>query len=116
MNTLAFDELRHVNKHRCAQVFHPINAWSPTDWACAMAGEAGEVCNAVKKLRRLADGTNTAKDPQTEEACKKAIASEIADTVIYLDLLAARLGIDLGQAVCDKFNEVSDLRGSTFKL
>lgn len=107
MSSLTFNELRNANTERCEQVFHPINAWTPTDWACAMAGEAGEVCNAVKKLRRHADGTNTAKDPQSPEKCKEIIAKEIADTVIYLDLLASRLGIDLGAAVCKKFNEVS---------
>jgi NTP pyrophosphatase (non-canonical NTP hydrolase) len=74
-----------------------------------MAGECGEVCDAVKKLRRLADGTNTAKDPQTEHEAIDVIADELADLVIYADLLAARLGIDLGQSVQDKFNAVSIL-------
>jgi NTP pyrophosphatase (non-canonical NTP hydrolase) len=37
----------------------------------------------------------------------KQIADELADVVTYLDLLAAVLGVDLGQAVADKFNEVS---------
>jgi len=109
-------DLRHANTKRCEQVFHPIKDWSPTDWACAMAGEAGEVCNAVKKLRRVSDGTNTAKDPQTADECVKLIAKEIADTVIYLDLLAARLDINLETAVRQKFNEVSDRMKSDIKL
>lgn len=94
----------------------PLQSWSPAEWACAAAGECGEACNAVKKLRRLEDGTNTAKDPQTEEEALGAIAGELADTVIYIDLLAARLGIDLGAAVRDKFNAVSRLRNSGFRL
>lgn len=101
------NELRVANVKRCEQVFHPLNAWSPTDWACAMAGEAGEACDAVKKLRRLDSGANTEKDPQTELEAINNIAKELADTVIYVDLLAARLGIDLGDAIKDKFNEVS---------
>ena len=108
--------LRFANVKRCEEVFHPLHHWSPTDWACAMAGEAGEVCNAVKKLRRLADGTNTAKDPQTESECLKAIGSEIADTVIYLDLLAARLGLDMSYEVECKFNEVSRRMNSSVRL
>lgn len=89
---------------------------APTDWACAMAGEAGETCNAVKKLRRLESGGNTAKDPQTEAEHVAQIANEIADTIIYCDLLAARLGIDLGEAVREKFNIVSIRMKSTILL
>ncbi len=105
---LQFDQLRSANVQRCNNVFHPLDSWTPTDWACAMAGEAGEVCNAVKKLRRLDDGTNTAKDPQNKEDAVAAIAQELADTVIYADLLAARLGINLADAVVEKFNVVSN--------
>ena len=81
-----------------------------------MAGEAGEACNAVKKLRRHQDGTNTSKDPASKEECVDAIAAELADTIIYADLLAARLGIDLGDAVREKFNAVSVLRGADERL
>lgn len=108
--------LREANVRRCEQVFHPLHHWTPTDWACAMAGEAGEVCNAVKKLRRLEDGTNTDKDPQTEYEAVKDIGAEIADTIIYLDLLAARLGLDLSVEVEAKFNEVSRRMKSTVRL
>ena len=82
----------------------------------ALAGECGEMCNAVKKLRRLEDGTNTAKDPQTPEAAIAAVADELADTIIYADLLAARLGINLGEAVRSKFNQVSDRMNCEIKL
>jgi NTP pyrophosphatase (non-canonical NTP hydrolase) len=113
---LGFSELRFANVARCERVFHPLNDWSPAEWACAMAGEAGEACNAVKKLRRVHDGTNTAKDPQTRDEAIAAIAAELADTVIYCDLLAARLGIDLGAAVRAKFNVVSERMGSGITL
>ena len=108
--------LRLANVKRCEEVFHPVKDWSPTDWACAMAGEAGEVCNAVKKLRRLADGTNTAKDPQTEAEALKAIGAELADTIIYCDLLAARLGLDLSVEIQAKFNEVSRRMNSSVRI
>ena len=81
-----------------------------------MAGECGEVCNAVKKLRRLQDGTNTAKDPQTEAEALHDIGEELADLIIYADLLAARLGLDLSVEIEAKFNSVSRLRGSSVRL
>lgn len=85
-------------------------------WACATAGETGEMCNAVKKLKRIAEGTNTAKDPQTEADAIAEIGKELADMITYADLLAARLGIDLESAIVTKFNEVSDRMGCTIKL
>ncbi|MEM6750743.1 MAG: hypothetical protein AAF612_09760 [Planctomycetota bacterium] len=97
---LRFDVLRLHNTQRSSEVFHPVNEWSPTDWACAMAGEAGETCNLVKKLRR------------GEPVAPHEIGKELADVVIYADLLAARLGLDLGRCVVEKFNEVSRRTGS----
>ena len=113
---LTFERLRNVNVERCQEAFHPLVAWSLSDWACAMAGEAGEACNVVKKYRRYQDGTNTAKDPQTVDEIRDALAAELADTIIYADLLAARAGIDLGEAVRAKFNAVSELRNVPHRL
>ncbi len=101
---LSFEQLRQTNVPRCEQVFHKLTDWSPTDWSNAMAGEAGETCNLTKKLRR------------GEVIATERIAMELADVVIYADLLAARMGIDLGEAVRVKFNQVSEKRGSTFFL
>lgn len=85
--------------------------WTTTDWATAMMGEAGEACNAIKKLRRIETGAPNKNDPgrqlSSTEAAKAAIASELAGTLIYLDLLAAHLSIDLAQAVRDEFNKKS---------
>lgn len=113
---LTFNDLRLVNVERCQDAFHPLNDWSPTDWATALGGECGEALNKVKKLRRL-DGADA--DFNTAEARAELcieIGKELADMIIYADLLAARLGIDLSRAVVDKFNEVSDRRGSSVKL
>lgn len=44
------------------------------------------------------------------------IADELADLVIYADLLAERLEIDLGAAVVRKFNKVSERVGSNIRL
>lgn len=101
---LRFDVLREKNALRCEEVFHPIASWSPTDWACAAAGEIGEACNLVKKLRR------------GETVPANWIADELADAVIYADLLCTRLGMSLEEAIVRKFNAVSDRRGSAVKL
>ena len=113
---MTFSELRKANVKRCEEVFHPIDSWSPADWAVALAGEVGEACNAVKKLRRFDDGTNTEKDPSTIKECIQLIANELADTIIYTDLLATRLGIDLENSVRQKFNIVSKRMNSSVYL
>lgn len=92
---LTFADLRAVDVERCNTAFGTTNKlmdWSPTDWATSLAGEVGEACNFIKKMRRG--------DPVPVED----VAKELADVVIYADLLAARLGIDLGAAVVAKFN------------
>lgn len=93
---LTFAELRTKNVKRTAEAFHRVEAWSPTDWATAMAGECGEACNLIKKMRR------------GDLVHSSHIADELADLIIYTDLLAERLGIDLEEAIIHKFNAVSD--------
>ena len=114
--SLSFDQLRKANLERTADVFHPLDAWSPTDWACVMAGECGEACNQVKKLRRLDGADGVIDSPEERARLTRNVADELADAIIYADLLAARLGIELGDAVRCKFNEVSERRGSFVKL
>lgn len=116
MSELTFSDLRAVNVERCESVFHRITDWSPTDWACAMAGECGEACNEIKKLKRL-DGADAAFDTLEKRAeLRLKIGAELADIVIYVDLLAKRLDLDLERCVIDKFNEVSDRRNCSLKL
>jgi NTP pyrophosphatase (non-canonical NTP hydrolase) len=77
--------------------------WSEAQWLEAVLGELGEYANLHKKLVRG--------DIPREEALP-LLAKELADVVTYLDILAFRLGINLGQATMDKFNEVSERVGS----
>jgi len=101
---MTFSELRQKNVERCETSFHPLADWSLCDWATALAGECGEACNLIKKRRR------------GETIPADAIADEIADVVIYADLLAARLGVNLEAAVQRKFNEVSQRVGSSIRI
>lgn len=112
---LSFDALRQGNMKRIPLFGHtwnefPGDDWSGPEWGNALAGEAGEACNVLKKMHR-----GLPEDPSGEEA-KQALAHELADVVCYADLVAARFGIDLGEAVREKFNIVSDRRGTDIKL
>lgn len=101
---LTLSRLREANIARCEQMWHPVDAWSPTDWATAAAGELGEACNLIKKLRR------------GEDVPQHLIGYELADTLAYIDLLAERLGIDLEAVYREKFNIVSENVGSDVRL
>lgn len=103
---LSFHQLRQANALRSRTVFGNTD-WTPQDWACALAGEVGEACNILKKIRRGDYGLGVA---------KQSLADELGDVQAYLDLLAHSCGIDLGEATRKKFNEVSDRKGTTIKL
>lgn len=95
---LTFRMLSETNVLRCRQGFgKEVKDWSSAQWACAAGGELGELQNLIKKEFR---------GDRIPELDKK-IGKEIADTVIYLDLLATSRGLDLGALVREKFNEVS---------
>lgn len=116
-NGLTFNTLRQGNIHRLPEFKNakgePAHSkadgsdWSISQWLQAVVGEVGEFANLQKKVERG--------DLSPEEA-KEKLAKELADVVIYLDILAFRLGINLGQAVMDKFNEVSIRVGSSIRI
>jgi NTP pyrophosphatase (non-canonical NTP hydrolase) len=97
--------LRKANVERCVTAFkHNLDDWSEMEWGCAAAGEMGELCNLLKKRRR------------GEDIPLKAVMDEIADVIIYLDLLSAKLGVHLSGPIREKFNETSEHRGSNIRL
>lgn len=108
---LTFDALRKVNTKRCesSQGFnHRIEDWTPNDWMVATTGELGEAANILKKLKRVEDDLPGNTVEETYEVLEQRLADELADTVIYLDLLAARCNINLGEAIISKFNRTSN--------
>lgn len=105
---LTFHAVGAVNRQRCER-WHPgfpNDGWTGSDWSNAMAGEAGETCNVVKKLRRIEFGLNQAAGDTRPELLTK-LATEIGDTFMYLDLLAQHYGLNLARCVVDTFNRVS---------
>ncbi len=119
MSKLTFSALRVANMRRLplfrngkGEIAHSQpdgSDWSPSEWMNAVLGELGEAANLIKKVRRgdfalddyVYDGTNPL------GTMRSLIAKELADTVTYLDILAYQFGIDLGEAVRLKFNEIS---------
>lgn len=104
-----FNTVREQNSSR-AKRWHQADvagSWSGADWSNAMCGEAGETANVVKKLRRIECSMPGNRDASRPELLSK-LADEIADTFLYLDLLAEHYGIDIDTAVVKKFNEVSE--------
>lgn len=112
-NGLSFNTLRAANVKRLPQFKNkkgiPAHSepngsdWSPAQWLQAVVGELGEYANIRKKFER---------GDISEDEFKSFAKEELADVQTYLDILAYRLGIDLGRATKDKFNKVSDRVGS----
>jgi NTP pyrophosphatase (non-canonical NTP hydrolase) len=107
VSALTFRALRAANVLRKARWHGETDEWTGADWSNAMCGEAGEAANIVKKLRRHETRTGTEYNTPEVEALLPRLAEELADVVIYCDLLAAKYGLDLGSAVVGKFNHVS---------
>lgn len=103
---LTFERLRSVNLLRCRR-WHPggVDDWNLSDWGIAAAGEFGEAMNIIKKLNRERDGITGNSKSKIELLYD--LADELADTIIYLDLLAARVDIDLSAAIVKKYNQTS---------
>lgn len=108
LSDLKFSQLREANIRRLplfrnkrgeyAHAKPDGSDWSDAEWLQAVVGELGEFANLRKKVLR---GDLLMADALPE------LADELADVAIYLDLLAFRLGVDLGAAVASKFNRVS---------
>lgn len=103
------EQFSKVNAER-ARMWHNggLIDWSIADWAVAMAGEAGEVCNMVKKYNRVRDSLHS-NNPKPFDW--RQLADEIGDTFCYLDLLATRCGMTLEECVRTKFNKISEREG-----
>lgn len=70
-----------------------------------LAGEAGEVCNELKKIERTRLGMVGGKSGMQD------LQEELADVIVCVDLIAMDLGIDLGDALREKFNKTSEKYG-----
>lgn len=106
MLPLTMNDWTAINKLRRDEVFsdHMCEDWTFVDWGLAMAGEAGEVCNVLKKKKRG--------DRITDEQIKE----EIGGLMVYIALLADSLGLSLQDCCVYAFNDVSKRRGSKYVI
>lgn len=106
---LSFDSLRAANIERIGSSKYSKceESWTPAHWMQATMGELGELANLLKKVDR---------GDFPFEQVKADVARELADVQTYLDILAFKLGVDLGEATIGKFNEVSERIGSPVRL
>jgi NTP pyrophosphatase (non-canonical NTP hydrolase) len=135
---LSFETLRKANRLRLPQFKnskgglahdkHDGSDWTPAQWLQAVVGELGEFANIRKKFER---------GDLSFDEYRVAARKELADVATYLDILSMRAldyefrdkapwvrepwhvdssGIDLGDAVRDKFNEVSKRVGSNVSI
>lgn len=116
-NGLTFNTLRNGNikrlplfKNSKGGVAHSKSDgsdWSLGEWCNAVLGELGEAANIIKKIQRG--------DLSLDDA-RQSLADEYADVATYLDILAFRTGVDLGEAVIAKWNRVSERVGAPLYL
>ena len=100
-----FADFQQANRQRCESLDgfgHDVawdnEHWPLSHWALAVAGEAGELCNLVKKCLR---GDFTVMDKRQD------ILDELADVITYCDLAISSLGADTAAVVWSKFDRVS---------
>jgi NTP pyrophosphatase (non-canonical NTP hydrolase) len=100
---LTFAAFQHLNRQRCDEAFtHGVEDWPIQNWALAIAGEAGELCNLIKKIIR---GDFTVEEKRDE------IIEELADVITYCDLAMSRMGVATDDSLLRKFDKVSERRG-----
>lgn len=92
--------LRQKNKER-AQKWPGGAKLSLEFQTIEFGGEAGELLNKIKKHLREVNGT------KGSVTSIEAIADEMGDVIICLDLVAQHFDIDLEQAWRTKFNKTS---------
>lgn len=109
---LDLQTFRSLNVTRAVEGFKTYHNVPITYWTTAIAGEAGELCNMIKKLERVKQGGIDGGSSYTAATIdKKMLAEEIGGIFIYLDLIASVLDISLEDAVIDTFNSKSQKYG-----
>ena len=103
MAELTFHKFQEMNRLRCEEGFGHAVAWDDPgwplqNWALAIACEAGELCNLIKKCLR---GDFTVPERRQE------ILHELADIMTYCDLAMSSLSADTATEIQAKFEIIS---------
>jgi NTP pyrophosphatase (non-canonical NTP hydrolase) len=81
-----------------------------------MVGEAGETANVVKKIRRIDTGGRGREAEADRAVMVSKMGDEVADTIIYADLLMAKEHLSLWPHIVRKFNRTSEEYGFPQRL
>lgn len=108
--SLTFDALRAANEARQKEWDTTPGGLSLEFKGLELSGEVGELNNLIKKLVRYRNGL-AGGVPDLPP-----IMDELGDVIICTDLLAAKLGVNLGKAVAIKFNTTSAKHGFKERL
>lgn len=104
---LTFNKFQKINSKRSKEIYKR-NKFDEYFYGLALAGEVGEACNILKKIKR---GSK-----KKDKSSLQELKDELGDIAAYLCLLADTLGVDLEDCIVSKFNEVSDRFQSKIKL
>ena len=115
------EAISKVNRARAERWHAGGEPWTASDWSNALAGETGELCNVVKKVRRHethVDRLSTGRAYNTPDldTLLASVREEIADVFLYLDLVAHHFGLSLEECIFPKFNRVSEIQGFPERL
>lgn len=111
------ERLREVSVARAKDDFKTYDNAGILYFTTGLAGELGELCNLIKKLeRRRVGGPDVGNSIAVHQINKAKLAEEIGGTLIYLDLVASLLEIDLESATTETFNKVSEKIASAHRL
>ena len=96
--------LENANNER-QKAWDSENMLDVTFKALEFVGEVGELCNNIKKLKRLELGL-------VGSTCSREdLESEFGDVLITLSLLASSCGVNLEEVTRNKFNSTSKKHG-----
>jgi|TARA_R110002020_G_scaffold358247_2_gene570505 NTP pyrophosphatase (non-canonical NTP hydrolase) len=102
-------------EHRSDENYYQLNRYQEEAWetaiyphqgdnlyypALGLAGEAGEVCNKIKKIMRDQEGVLTPEQ-------KHEIAQELGDVMWYIAALATELNSHLGCIASDNMDKLT---------
>ena len=119
---LTFQNLQTANRERSNAVWPQCNEWDLNDWMLALVGEVGELINEIKHLKLIQTDSNfiglSAKIDQQRQIddTKLKARRELADIIIYADLFAQALDVELAAVIIEKFNHTSQKVGSDIRL